>query len=36
VIRGQFGIDYSGDIAPVVQEVKDLSQRLGEVCTDGL
>jgi len=36
VIRGQRGIDYSGDLAPVIQEAEDLSQPLGEVWTDGL
>ena len=36
VIRGQLGIDYSGDLEPVIQEAEDLSQRLGEVWTDGL
>jgi hypothetical protein len=36
VIRGQLGIDYSGDLEPVIQEAEDLSQPLGEVWTDGL
>jgi transposase-like protein len=36
VIRGQRGIDYSGDLEPVIQEAEDLSQPLGEVWTDGL
>ena len=36
VIRGQLGIDFSGDLEPVIQESEDLSQRLGEVWTDGL
>ena len=36
VIRGQRGIDYSGDLDPVIQEAEDLSQPLGEVRTDGL
>ncbi len=36
VIRGQLGIDFSGDLEPVIQEAEDLSQRLGEVWTDGL
>jgi len=36
VIRGQLGIDYSGDLEPVIQEAEDLSQTLGEVWTDGL
>jgi len=36
VIRGQLGVDFSGDLGPVIQEAEDLSQRLGEVWTDGL
>ena len=36
VIRGQRGIDYQGDLEPVIQEAEDLSQPLGEVWTDGL
>lgn len=36
VIRGQHGISYSTDLNPVIQEAEDLSQRLGEVWTDGL
>ncbi|PGF14343.1 IS1595 family transposase [Natrinema sp. CBA1119] len=36
VIRGKFGIDFSGDLEPVIQEAEDLSQPLGEVWTDGL
>jgi len=36
VIRGQLGIDFSGDLEPVIQEAEDLSQPLGEVWTDGL
>jgi len=36
VIRGHRGIDYQGDLEPVIQEAEDLSQRLGEVWTDGL
>ncbi|OIB56187.1 IS1595-like element ISNasp1 family transposase [Natrialba sp. SSL1] len=36
VIRGQLGIDFGGDLKPVIQEAEDLSQRLGEVWTDGL
>jgi len=36
VIRGQRGIDYEGDLDPVIQEAEDLSQQLGEVWTDGL
>ena len=36
VIRGQRGIDYEGDLEPVIQEAEDLSQPLGEVWTDGL
>ncbi|GAB7121191.1 MULTISPECIES: IS1595-like element ISNpa1 family transposase [Natrialbaceae] len=36
VIRGQRGIDYKGDLEPVIQETEDLSQPLGEVWTDGL
>ena len=35
-IRRQRGIDYEGDVEPVIQEAKDLSQPLGEVWTDGL
>jgi hypothetical protein len=27
VIRGQLGIDYSGDFEPVIQEAEDLSSR---------
>ncbi|ELZ28722.1 hypothetical protein C474_14539 [Halogeometricum pallidum JCM 14848] len=36
VIRGQPGIDYSGDLEPVILEAADLSTELGEVWTDGL
>ena len=36
VIRGQLSIDCSGDLEPMIQEAEDLSQRLGEVWTDGL
>lgn len=36
VIRGQRGIDYEGDLEPVIQEAEDLSQWLEEVWTDGL
>ena len=36
MIRGQRGIDYGGDLDPVIQEAEDLSQLLGEVWTDGL
>ncbi|RLM53499.1 IS1595 family transposase [Halobellus sp. Atlit-31R] len=36
VIRGQLGIDYEGDLEPVIQGAEDLSQPLGEVWTDGL
>ena len=36
VIRGQHGVDYEGDLEPVIQEAEDLSQPLGEVWTDGL
>ncbi|MDB2275509.1 IS1595 family transposase [Halorubrum ezzemoulense] len=36
VIRGHRGIDYEGDLEPVIQEAEDLSQPLGEVWTDGL
>jgi len=35
VIRGQRGIEYEGDLEPVIQEAEDLSQPLGEVWTDG-
>ena len=31
VIRSQLGTDYSNDFEPVIQEAKELSQRLGEV-----
>jgi hypothetical protein len=31
VIRSQLGIDYSDHFKSVIQEAKDLSQRLGEV-----
>ena len=36
VIREQQGIDFGGNLDPVIQEAEDLSQRLGEVWTDGL
>ena len=36
VIRGQRGIDYGGDLDPVIQEAEDLSKPVGEVWTDGL
>ena len=36
VIRGQLGIDYGGDLNPVIQETADLSQPLGEGWTDSL
>lgn len=36
VIRGRPGIDYSGDLEPVILEAADLSAELGEVWTDGL
>ena len=36
VIRGKLGIDYDTDLEPVMEETADLSQRLGEVWTDGL
>jgi hypothetical protein len=36
VIRGQLGIDYEGDLEPMIQEAEGLSQPLGEVWTDGL
>ena len=36
VVRAQHGIDFQGDLDPVIQEAEDLSQPLGEVWTDGL
>ncbi len=36
MIRGQSGIDYSGDLEPVILEAADLSTELGEIWTDGL
>ena len=36
VIRGKLGIAYETDLEPVMEETADLSQRLGEVWTDGL
>ena len=36
MIRGHPGIDYSGNLEPVILETADLSAELGEVWTDGL
>jgi len=36
VIRGKLGIAYDTDLEPVMEEIADLSQPLGEVWTDGL
>ena len=36
VVSAEEGTDYDEDLAPVIKEVGDLSQRLGEVWTDGL
>jgi len=36
VVSAQEGSDYEDDLGPVIEEADDLSQRLGEVWTDGL
>ena len=36
VVSAQEGSDYEDDLGPVIEEAADLSQRLGEVWTDGL
>ena len=36
VVSAEEETDYDEDLAPVIKEVGDLSQRLGEVWTDGL
>jgi ribosomal protein S27AE len=36
VVSAAEGTDYDDDLAPVIEEVADLSQPLGEVWTDGL
>ena len=36
VIRGKHGIDYSGDLDPMILEAEDLSQLLRDIWTDGL
>ena len=36
VVSAAEGTDYDEDLAPVIEEAGDLSQRLGEVWSDGL
>jgi len=36
VVSAEEGTDYEDDLAPVLKEIADLSQPLGEVWTDGL
>lgn len=36
MVSVQEGSDYEDDIGPVIEEADNLSQRLGEVWTDGL
>ncbi len=36
VVSAQEGSDYQDDLGPVIEEADNLSQRLGEVWTDGL
>ena len=36
VVSAQEGIDYEGDLGPVIEGADDFSQPLGEVRTEGL